>query len=524
LCKSVHEVDRKLLSLLSKYKMFEEEVIKIEEQTAALMPFDPSSSPPPPAPSLPTSPSKKGKKIPKESPSPESSPSPSPPSSSSTTPTSSSSASSSATPAPVPSSKDLGAAVFVPNGPALLKSVPSEAFLARVPPSFAEFRDLCGPGHDTEELLTLEDIAAARSVSTFPLAPDGSKPLNSPVCDKFRVEIGDCRTIAAIANGYNYGERPRDAASAAVDGFVWHMSSRLAGIVDAASCAKESLQALCTAHNFVVHARGSVWDAGTSALLGAVMFPLSDTKDDMKEPKQIVAPGSKFGIVLTSLGDSKAFLVSGKDGSVQELTHVIPGIWKNRSEPGGRVGPVAEKGLPDFGNTGVVYSECEAGDVLVLCTTGLADDFDPEELGIEPGALIPELEGESWASLGAGDERLLEVVKATFAERRMERLLADTVKSGQKVDKEGEGEEVKRIAEPEEIARTLTQYALRVTKKRREFIHENPAESSPKDKLTYPGRCDHCTCLAIKAAFPKEMLVPAPKEFVSFVKSLLSGK
>ncbi len=51
------------------------------------------------------------------------------------------------------------------------------------------------------------------------------------------------------------------------------------------------------------------------------------------------------------------------------------------TDPGGRLGPWTDAGTDDLRNLRLYYVECCPGDILLLVTDGVHDNFDPEYVG-----------------------------------------------------------------------------------------------------------------------------------------------
>lgn len=50
-------------------------------------------------------------------------------------------------------------------------------------------------------------------------------------------------------------------------------------------------------------------------------------------------------------------------------------------DPGGRLGPYTRQGGPDLRNFDIFSKVCKTGDILLLCSDGVHDNFDPQHLG-----------------------------------------------------------------------------------------------------------------------------------------------
>lgn len=231
---------------------------------------------------------------------------------------------------------------------------------------------------------------------------------------------------------------------------------------------------------------------------------------------------------------------------------------RDANEPGGRLGPFVDNGQPDLRNLALFYEECDADDVLLLCTDGVHENLDPARLGVAPAALAPAFAGLTWEQAAARDPALCTLAHAMFAEKRLENLLerqlprmvaAAASSSSSSSSSSGsssnntprtagtttttEGEDAGTSAAhgtvrcalptPEDIVTAVTDYCMRVTAPRRRFAEAHPREPCPSDTAEFPGRLDHTTCVAIRLRFPYSQLVPAPPEVLALLQSCGAG-
>lgn len=219
---------------------------------------------------------------------------------------------------------------------------------------------------------------------------------------------------------------------------------------------------------------------------------------------------------------------------------------RDASEPGGRLGPFVDNGQPDLRNLALFYEECDADDVLLLCTDGVHENLDPARLGVAPAALAPAFAGLSWEQAAARDPARCTLAHAMFAEKRLETLLeqqlprmaamaaaaaasssssssSSSTQPPQTPTEAGtsaaHGTAPRALPAPEEIVTAVTDYCLRVTAPRRHFAEAHPREPCPGDAAAFPGRLDHTTCVAIRLRFPAAQLAPAAPEALALVQS-----
>jgi len=135
--------------------------------------------------------------------------------------------------------------------------------------------------------------------------------------------------------------------------------------------------------------RGSgFWNTGTTTLLGAVICKLADEGGVSK------GDDGNWGLLCVNVGDCKAFCFSKKKQKFMEVTQYSRPNESDMSDPGGRLGPASKEGGPDLRNLGIYFAQVKAGDIVVLLSDGVYDNFDPEFLGYQPSDL--NLEFSSW--------------------------------------------------------------------------------------------------------------------------------
>jgi len=202
---------------------------------------------------------------------------------------------------------------------------------------------LTGPEAERSDAAYL-DVVAGESISTYPFIPGNPTRDGDPICDRFSVQIFENRLIACVADGCNWGEKPRAAAHKANAAFVDYVNANHDAIVDVKKAGVVLLSAFESAHNSIMEGKEAFWEAGTTTLLGGVLLEINKGTDKF-------TPQWEF--VLASIGDCKAFCYS--NGEITDITH---GNRQNTSDPrdcGGRLGPHLEEGKPDLRNLNVCF-------------------------------------------------------------------------------------------------------------------------------------------------------------------------
>jgi hypothetical protein len=185
------------------------------------------------------------------------------------------------------------------------------------------------------------------------------------------------------------------------------------------------------------------------------------------------------------VGDCKAFhYAPARNGRSAEVTDITAGNRMNVTDvrdPGGRLGPYLEGGAPDLRNLKLYFMPCEPGDVLLLVSDGVHDNFDPQMLGRLPSEVGLELPSDSWE----GEESVaIELAKDRFRVQALQQLL-----------------EAGPLT-PKGITARLVDHCHATTRVCREYMELNPQARQPTDYRQFPGKMDHTTaaCLIVPSS------------------------
>ena len=413
---------------------------------------------------------------------------------------------------------------------------PYRAAPAPAPATTPDPNTISGP--TTEEPCTIADLAAARTVSTYPLVPGGAKRVccsfsflfsllslsftlahclslaythprtqqGSPICDQYYVQVQPERVFLCVADGCNWGERPREAARIAAQCFVRFEQQNAGDARTARDCGRVLLGAMRAAHNNIIAGKSDIWDAGTTTLIGGMLVALEG-------PSSSSSSERGYGVCLLSIGDCKCFLWERATARVRDITVDNRGNLLDATDPGGRLGPYVDGGQPDTRNLSLFFERCREGDVLVLCSDGVHDNLDPSSLGVDPGALAPAFAGLGWDEACQRDYALAARVKRDFAAQRLADLINGkgacfTTEFGL-VDTSAAPDAAAAAASDggagpvlETVCRDVTDYCMRVTHSSRDFMENNTRDKLPKDYKRFPGKMDHTTCVCVRVRFP----------------------
>ena len=341
-----------------------------------------------------------------------------------------------------------------------------------------------------------------------------NKQQGSPICDQYFVQVQPERVLMCVADGCNWGERPREAARIAAQCFVRHAQQAADGARTARDCGRMLLGAMRAAHNSIIAGKSDIWDAGTTTLIGGMLVALEDSSSSSDSSNS--SGGRAYGVCLLSIGDCKCFLWERATARVRDITVDNRGNLLDATDPGGRLGPYVDGGQPDTRNLTLFFERCAEDDVLVLCSDGVHDNLDPSSLGVDPGALAPEFAGLGWDDACKRDYALAARVKRDFAAQRLADLINGrgacfTADFGL-VDTAAPPAAAAAAAAPvlETVCRDVTDYCMRVTHSSRDFMENNTRDKLPKDYKRFPGKMDHTTCVCVRVRLPSaETPVPS---------------
>ncbi len=288
--------------------------------------------------------------------------------------------------------------------------------------------------------------------TTYPATSGGW----TTMCDHIAARLFPSRCLMVLADGCGFGGRARAAAIAASHSFLNFITMMQFRAFDTENFCKGLMCSVQVAHEAVLATAEQPDDAGTTTLLGAAVVKL-----DAAEP-------DRHALMIVSVGDVKAFIWH-KEGRMSDATFANRGNVSDASDPGGRVGPRLEKCMPDLRNLRTFMVPIRPGDVVVLMSDGVHDNFDPETNGLAPSLLSSSVpEGTKWSEMKPEDAVLLKSSWGCDFMGRLLRALGDTLT-------------------PESLCNTLANFCITNTSSSRAFMEQNPHKRLPSDYSMYPG-------------------------------------
>ncbi|GAM27002.1 hypothetical protein SAMD00019534_101770 [Acytostelium subglobosum LB1] len=328
----------------------------------------------------------------------------------------------------------------------------------------------------------------AMSTSTYPYSIGSLGRDGDPIADRYNCVVFENRLVACLADGCNWGSRPKEAAQKASDAFIDYILTKNDTIQDTKQIGKILFDAFETAHYAIMKGKGDYSEAGTTTVLGGVLLEINKGDDRW-------APEWEF--VLASVGDCKAYLIS-VEGEICDITEGNR-INLDPKDCGGRLGPHLEEGRPDLRNMNIFCASVNKGDIILMVTDGVYDNLDPHHLGKTQEEISHEVDlSESrWADV---DLTKTHKAKSAYTTAFLESLL-------------------KNEKTPSQITHKLIDHCWTTTASSRAFMENNPGKHLPQDYVKYPGKMDHTTIICFTVGH-FDIAVDEPINSSSFPMSL----
>lgn len=186
-----------------------------------------------------------------------------------------------------------------------------------------------------------------------------------PIADVFAILARPNSCIMAVADGVNWGIKPRLAARCAVHGCFDHLNSKLFNSpkvpLTTQDVFHDILRAFDSGHKLIIKHGGT-----TTTLCVAVVVELQEPKGN-----------NKWGLCVVTVGDSPCYVWRNEDLVVHEVTAATHlGKERNIRDSGGCLG--ADLGdHPDLSNLLCCFVPVTDGDIVFVVSDGISDNFDP---------------------------------------------------------------------------------------------------------------------------------------------------
>ncbi len=330
-----------------------------------------------------------------------------------------------------------------------------------------------------------------------------------PIADVYAVIARPNNSVLVVADGVNWGLKPRLAARCAVNGCIEHLNAKLHNGPKLPSTTQDIfhiiLRSFHTAQRKIIEHGGT-----TTTLCVAVVV-------ELVEPKGV----NKWGLCVVSVGDSLCYVWKNEALEVHEVTSPAHlGKDRNPRDCGGCLG--ADLGdHPDLSNLCCCFVPIADADVVFVVSDGVSDNFDPillkeattekpqhqlvRQVQLPPG--FPQTDTPPTSPVQPPSDDCLPLVSIT-PEQRQEMSLA---KLTQVLKNRWL---VKRRLMASDVIDTLISHTIEITDSKRKFLEQYHKEMEGKDvpiaerrirdrEITqqikcYPGKLDHATIAACR--------------------------
>ncbi|CAF0999657.1 unnamed protein product [Rotaria sp. Silwood1] len=317
-------------------------------------------------------------------------------------------------------------------------------------------------------------FACGLSTSLYDHNPFTGEVNGEPIADCFAICAQENNAILSIADGVNWGYKPRLAARCAIHG--------------AMACLNQQL------FERKLNTTKDVFERINAAIHAAQQLIIENNGSLTTLTVSIICPSNRRWFVCSAIvGDSNAYVYSRKQKSVFELTQGSRNLNDERDmrSPGGALGmTMTEKA--DLSNLTYSLMEIEQGDFVFLTTDGISDNYDPCVSGSAASVKTPLLVRKSSNSISDIPLTLMTAYERhSYSLRRMHLSIADNEEQLNALD----------------LCNRLLQYVIRLTAEQRHIIEQgvrenegiqgsarNQFEIDMRDKVgKVPGKLDHAS-------------------------------
>jgi len=202
---------------------------------------------------------------------------------------------------------------------------------------------LTGPEGNENPITWGDDYFCGRSTSTYPIISvnegteqERQRRDGDPICDRFLVQMFPKRTIAIIADGCNWGEKPRKAAEKATNSFADYLVSHQTEATTTHYVARLITRAFAMAHYSILEGAEDMWEVGTTTLLGGLIVEL---EEPLLEDRDGELVSCKWAYIWGSVGDCKGYHYSVSRNTFRDITAANRFGSNSATDCGGRLGP-----------------------------------------------------------------------------------------------------------------------------------------------------------------------------------------
>jgi len=127
-----------------------------------------------------------------------------------------------------------------------------------------------------------------------------------PICDSYRMQIHNNAVFFCLADGCNWGERPRQASNRSKDAFIGFLQQKIPELKGSKEIGAHLVNALSLAHLSIIYDKEDIFMAGTSTLLGGLCLKIDGT--------------NQYALMAIGVGDCKIYHYVANEKKVFDVT------------------------------------------------------------------------------------------------------------------------------------------------------------------------------------------------------------
>lgn len=208
-------------------------------------------------------------------------------------------------------------------------------------------------------------VADGDSISLYEHKPGSTQHHGDPIADVYSIILRPNNCVLAVADGVNWGIKPRLAARCAMHGFFDHLNSSLYSSNSAPQTTQDIfhsiLRSFHSGQKLIIQHGGT-----TTTLCAGVVVELQEQK-----------AGAKWGLCIVSVGDTLCYLWRDDVQMAYEITSAMHmGKERDPRDCGGCLG--CDLGdQPDLSNLLCFFVPIADNDIVFIVSDGISDNFDP---------------------------------------------------------------------------------------------------------------------------------------------------
>ena len=330
------------------------------------------------------------------------------------------------------------------------------------------------------------------SISTYERKYQSSEHHGDPIADAYAIVTRPNNCVLVVADGVNWGSRPRIAARAALLGCIEHIHSKL---FDNSATTDRQLTTQDVFHHILLS-----FDCAQREIIAKEGTTTTLTVAIVIELKPHPRVNSRWGLCVVSVGDSPCFLYNQATQTVCEVTAAAHmGIGRDPRDAGGCLGANCGD-LPDLGNLVCCFMPVYENDIVFITSDGISDNFDI--VSLKKATPISD-SSNSWSSSP-------NLPQVSPEERQVAMTTAMAGLLG------GRSRYLEKDLSAQELVHILVSYAVDITSEKRMFLEQvwektsDPAltprtrremeRSLSLQSKRIPGKLDHTSIVAYQIA------------------------